>query len=82
MRSLWAHQPDFSAEELGRICVSTWVADGDHEASKRSDTLFIADHIPDSGLLILPDVSHFAFLRDPREFDLNLRHFLTHVRGR
>ena len=83
MRNLWAHRPDFSAEQLGHIRVPTWIVDGDHdEAIKLSDTLFIADHIPDSGLLILPDVGHFAFLQDPAEFNLNLLHFLLHVKSR
>lgn len=41
----------------------------------------MADHHPGSGLLILPDVSHFAFLQDPGEFDANLLNFPAHVRG-
>ena len=80
MMALWAHHPEFSAARLARIRVPTWIVDGDHdEAIKRSDTLFIADHIPASGLLILPNVSHFAFLQDPDEFNVNLLHFLTHM---
>lgn len=83
MRHLWTHGPHLSAAQLSRIRVPTWIVDGDRdEAIKRSDTLFIADHIPGSGLLILPDVSHFAFLQDPTEFDVNLLHFLRHVSGR
>jgi pimeloyl-ACP methyl ester carboxylesterase len=79
---MWARQPKFTAAQLRRIRVPTWIVDGDHdEAIKRSDTLFLADHISGSGLLIEPDVSHFAFLQDPIEFDASLLHFLAHVNG-
>lgn len=75
---MWATQPHFSAAELASIKVPVWIVDGDHdEAIERSNTLFMADHIPGSGLLILPQVSHFAFLQDPGMFDAALRHFLA-----
>jgi len=80
---MWARQPEFTAAQLRRIRVPTWIVDADHdEAIKRSDTLFLADHILGSGLLIEPDVSHFAFLQDPAEFNANLLHFLAHVKER
>ncbi len=79
---MWATQPHFTAAELHSIKVPTWIVDADHdEAIKRSDTLFMADHIPGSGLLILPQASHFAFLQDPALFDAALRDFLTNVKG-
>jgi pimeloyl-ACP methyl ester carboxylesterase len=75
---MWATQPHFSAAELASIKVPVWIVDADHdEAIERSNTLFMADHIPGSGLLILPQVSHFAFLQDPGMFDAALRHFLA-----
>ena len=75
---MWATQPHFSAAELASIKVPVWIVDADHdEAIERSNTLFMADHIPGSGLLILPQVSHFAFLQDPGMFDTALRHFLA-----
>lgn len=78
---MWATQPNFTAAELEGIKVPTWIADADHdEAIKRSNTLFMADHIPSSGLLLLPEVSHFAFLQDPGLFDAALRHFLADSR--
>lgn len=74
---MWATQPHFTATELERIKVRTWIVDADHdEAITRANTLFMADHIPGSGLLILPQVSHFAFLQDPAIFDAALLHFL------
>ncbi|HEX4051128.1 MAG TPA: alpha/beta hydrolase [Steroidobacteraceae bacterium] len=76
---MWATQPHFTALELEGIKVPTWIVDADHdEAIKRANTLFMADHIPGSGLLLLPDVSHFAFLQDPGLFDTALSHFLAH----
>jgi pimeloyl-ACP methyl ester carboxylesterase len=79
---MWAREPQLSAAQLRSITVPTWIVDADHdEAIKRSDTVFLADHIPGSGLLIEPDVSHFAFLQDPAEFDASLLHFLAHVKG-
>lgn len=79
---MWATQPHFTAAQLESITVPTWIVDADHdEAIKRSNTLFMADHIPGSGLLILPQVSHFAFLQDPKLFDAALVHFLSHVKG-
>ncbi len=41
----------------------------------------MAAQIPDAGLLIQPDVSHFSFLQDPDQFNADLLHFLRHVRG-
>lgn len=79
---MWATQPHFTAAQLESITVPTWIVDADHdEAIERANTLFMADHIPGSGLLILPQVSHFAFLQDPGLFDAALVHFLAHVKG-
>jgi pimeloyl-ACP methyl ester carboxylesterase len=81
--NMWATQPHFTIAELEGITVPTWIVDADHdEAIKRENTLFMADHIPGSGLLILPQVSHFAFLQDPDLFDAALRQFLDQVNGR
>ena len=50
---------------------------GDHdEAIKRAHTENIAAAIPGAGLLILPNVSHFAFLQDPVLFNDAMLHFL------
>jgi pimeloyl-ACP methyl ester carboxylesterase len=70
---MWETQPHFTADDLHRIRTPTWIVDADHdEAIKRSDTLFMADQIPGCGLLILPQVSHFAFLQDPEQFDADV----------
>jgi pimeloyl-ACP methyl ester carboxylesterase len=80
---MWATQPHLTAGQLRGITVPTWIVDADHdEAIRRSDTLFLADEIPRSGLLILPQVSHFAFLQDPAQFDWELLHFIRRLHGR
>ncbi len=80
---MWATQPHFTAADLARIKVPTWIVDADRdEAIKRANTLYMAAHIPSSGLLILPQVSHFAFLQDPDLFDAALRRFLTITKER
>jgi len=79
---MWATQPHWTAADLAGIKVPTWIVDADHdEAIKRDNTLFMADNIPGSGLLIEPQVSHFAFLQDPAQFDGDVLHFLQHVEG-
>lgn len=77
---MWQTQPHWTASDLEKIHVPTWIVDGDHdEAIKRENTEFMAAHIPGAGLLILPEVSHFAFLQDPVQFNEALLHFLAHV---
>jgi hypothetical protein len=41
----------------------------------------MAHNIPNAGLLLQPAVSHFSFLQDPAQFDADLSHFLSHVKG-
>lgn len=63
------------------IKVPTWIVDADHdEAIKRENTLFMADQIPDVGLLLQPAVSHFSFLQDPEQFSRDVVHFLQHIK--
>src|SRR5262249_25100857 len=74
---MWETQPHFSAEDLKSIRTPTWIVDGDHdEAIKRTNTLFMADQIPGSGLLIQPKASHFSFLQDAPQFNADVLHFL------
>jgi pimeloyl-ACP methyl ester carboxylesterase len=80
---MWDSEPHWSVADLAAIKVPTWIVDADHdEAIKRDNTLFMADHIPGSGLLIQPEVSHFSFLQDPQQFDADVLHFLERVKGK
>jgi pimeloyl-ACP methyl ester carboxylesterase len=77
---MWATQPNWTAADLNRIAVPTWIVDADHdEAIKRENTLFMAANIPNAGLLLQPQVSHFSFLQDPEQFTADVLHFLEHV---
>ncbi len=80
---MWETQPHWTASDLAGIKVPTWIVDADHdEAIKRENTLFMADNIPGSGLLIQPQVSHFSFLQDPAQFNADVLHFLAHAPGK
>jgi pimeloyl-ACP methyl ester carboxylesterase len=74
---MWDTEPNWTDAQLQSIKTPVLVVDGDHdEAIKRAHTEYIAATIPGAGLLILPNVSHFAFLQDPVLFDDALLHFL------
>ncbi|MCD9567892.1 alpha/beta fold hydrolase [Pseudomonas protegens] len=74
---MWASQPNWSDADLAKIKTPVLIVDGDHdEAIKREHTEYMAQAIPSAGLLILPNVSHFAFLQDPGLFNAALEHFL------
>jgi pimeloyl-ACP methyl ester carboxylesterase len=83
IEKMWESEPHWTADRLHGIAVPTWIVDADHdEAIKRENTLFMADNIPGSGLLIQPQVSHFSFLQDPAQFNGDVLHFLQHVQGK
>ncbi|MBR1128554.1 alpha/beta fold hydrolase [Bradyrhizobium iriomotense] len=74
---MWESQPKWTASDLAAIKVPTWIVDGDHdEAIKRENTEFMAANIPGAGLLIQPEVSHFSFLQDPKQFNDDVLRFL------
>lgn len=77
IKIMWATQPNFSKSQLNHIKVPTWIVDGDHDQIiKREDTEFMAAQIPKAGLLILPNVNHFALIQDPEMFNACLLRFL------
>ncbi len=79
---MWATQPHWTADDLKAITVPTWIVDGDRdEAIKRENTEFMAANVPNAGLLILPNVSHFAFLQDPKQFTDAILHFMEVTPG-
>jgi len=78
IQQMWAGQPNFTAAQLHSITVPTTIADGAHEeAIKREHTEYMARSIPGAKLVILPDVSHFGILQNPREFADSVIGFLT-----
>ncbi|HET6378383.1 MAG TPA: alpha/beta hydrolase [Methylocella sp.] len=76
---MWAEEPDYKAQNLRKIRVPVWIAGADRdEAIKRENIEFMAGEIPGAGLLIMPNVSHFAMLQDPELFNSLVMHFLQH----
>jgi pimeloyl-ACP methyl ester carboxylesterase len=74
---MWETQPNWTAKDLNAIKVPTWIVDADHdEAIQRDNTEFMAREIPNAGLLLQPEVSHFSMLQAPRQFTDDVRHFL------
>lgn len=74
---MWASQPNWTDAQLKTIETPILVVDGDHDEAIASEhTAYIAATIPHAGLLILPNVSHFAFLQDPDLFNFAVLHFL------
>ena len=74
---MWETQPNWTAKDLNAIKVPTWIVDADHdEAIQRDNTEFMAREIPNAGLLLQPEVSHFSMLQAPSQFTDDVRHFL------
>ena len=79
---MWATQPRITKEQLNGIRVPVWIVDGDHdEMIQRENTESMAAGIPGAGLLLQPEVSHFAMLQDPELFNRDVLHFLEHAGG-
>ncbi len=75
--AMWNSQPRWIRADFQRISVPTWIVDADHdEAINQDQPVAMAKWAPGAGLLIEPDVSHFAFLQDPVQFNRDVLHFL------
>jgi pimeloyl-ACP methyl ester carboxylesterase len=78
---MWETLPAFTPGELAAISVPTTIADGEFdEGIKRSHEEYLAKTIPGARLVILPGVSHFAMLQNPREFNAAVLNFLRESR--
>lgn len=76
--TMWMTQPHWTATDLAAIKVHTWIVDADHdEAIERPNTEFMAQSIPDAGLLLQPEVSHFSMLQAPEQFSDDILRFLA-----
>jgi pimeloyl-ACP methyl ester carboxylesterase len=74
---MWNGQPHWSKADFARIKTPTWIVDADHDEMINHDQpRTMADWTPGAGLSIEPDVSHFAFLQDPEQFNRDVAHFL------
>jgi pimeloyl-ACP methyl ester carboxylesterase len=75
---MWRSEPNFAKHELAAITVPTTICDGEYdEIIKREHTAEIAAGIPAARSLILRNVSHFAMLQNPAQFNRALIDFLS-----
>jgi pimeloyl-ACP methyl ester carboxylesterase len=75
---MWRTEPNFSKKELAEIGCPVVVSDGEHDEIIRPEhTRQIAARIPGARLVIQRNVSHFAMLQDPSQFNSALSTFLS-----
>ncbi len=78
LRPMWRNEPRFSARQMASVTAPTVIADGEHdEIIRRDHTVRMSRQIPGARLVILPQVSHFAMLQDPGQFNRAVIEFLT-----
>jgi pimeloyl-ACP methyl ester carboxylesterase len=74
---MWNSQPHWTQADFAKIRTPTWIADADHDEMITHDQpRTMADWTPEAGLLIEPDVSHFAFIQAPEQFNADVERFL------
>ena len=70
-------QPNYSAADLAQIRVPVTIAHSEHdEFIMREHAEYLARTIPGAQLVMLPDVSHFAPLQRPQQFNRAVLRFL------
>ncbi len=75
-------QPNYSARQLASIAVPVAIVLGEHdEFIKLEHAEYLARNIPKAKLLILPNVSHFAPLQRPEQFNRVMLAFIAKAFG-
>jgi len=70
-------QPNYSAHDLAKISVPVTIAQSEHdEFIKREHAEYLAQSIPNAEFILLKDVSHFAPLQRPQQFNAAILEFL------
>jgi len=78
VNKMWETLPAYTADQLRSIQVPVTIADGEYdEAIKQSHDRYMASTIPEARLVILPNVSHFAMLQNPPQFNAAVLEFLN-----
>jgi pimeloyl-ACP methyl ester carboxylesterase len=78
LRPMWRSEPRFSARQMAEVRAPTAIADGEYdEIIRREHTVLMSRQIAGARLVILRQVSHFAMLQDPAQFNRALIDFLT-----
>jgi pimeloyl-ACP methyl ester carboxylesterase len=82
LRPMWRSEPKFNKQMFGSIKAPTAICDGEYEELiKREDTERMSREVPGARLIILPNVSHFAMLQNPKQFNASLVRFLASEDG-
>ncbi|MEO7209137.1 MAG: alpha/beta hydrolase [Steroidobacteraceae bacterium] len=77
MGSMWSTQPHWTKTDFANVTTPTWIVDADHDETVKHDQPgTLADWVPNAGLLIEPDVSHFAFIQNAEQFNADVLRFL------
>ncbi|KAL9576729.1 MAG: hypothetical protein Q9212_006862 [Teloschistes hypoglaucus] len=75
--NMWATEPTWGPNALGKITCPVWSVDGDHDVEvQRNQADTIAAWIPFAGQLLLPQTGHWALLEDPVFFNFAMGYFL------
>lgn len=78
VNKMWETLPAFTAAQLRTFKVPTTIADGEYDEGIRPEhNRYLATTIPGARLDILPNVSHFAMLQNPKEFNAAVLRFLS-----
>lgn len=73
-------QPNYSAEDLGKINVPVVIVHGEHdEFIKKEHAEYLANSIPKAEFVLMPKVSHFAPLQRPDQFNEAMGTFLERI---
>jgi pimeloyl-ACP methyl ester carboxylesterase len=77
VENMWATEPTWGPKAFAKIKCPVWIVDGDHDEDiERNQADAMAAWIPYAGQLLLPQVSHFALLEDPKFFNFAVEYFL------
>ncbi len=77
VNKMWETLPAFTAAQLKTFSTPTTIADGEYDEGIRPEhNRYLASTIPHARLVILPNVSHFAMLQNPAEFNAAVLDFL------
>jgi pimeloyl-ACP methyl ester carboxylesterase len=73
-------QPNYSAKDLAKISVPVVIVQSEHdEFIKREHAEYLARSIPNAEYIFLKDMSHFAPLQRPRQFNAAVLKFVAKV---
>jgi pimeloyl-ACP methyl ester carboxylesterase len=78
LAAMWRSEPGITRAQLAALRIPVAISAGQHdEIIRREHTEMMARSIPGARLKILPEVSHFAMLQKPDEFNRAVLELLT-----